>query len=110
VHISVALRVTTLVSGNLAGKDVAEDGEGVGQTLVVHTGGKVSHEHIANTRLTETGVSLGPHDTARALLDISEVHGIQGALSVVDVVKVDVSVTQRSSGHLMNKIDREKYT
>ena len=100
VHVAVALGVAVLVGSHLAGKDVAKDGECVRKTLVVHTGSEVSHEHIAHARLAQTGVSLRPHDAARTLLDVREVHGIESALGIVNVVKVHVSVTQGSSGHL----------
>ena len=98
VHVAVALGVAVLVSSDLAGKDVAEHGEGVGKTLVVHTGSQVSHEHVTNSGLAETGVTLGPHDTAGAALNISEVHGVQSALGVLYIVEVYIGITKGSSG------------
>lgn len=99
VHIAVTFGRTILVVSNLAGENVSKDRESVVQTLVIHRGGQVSHEHISRTRLAERRVSLRPHDSARSVLDVTEVHSVQGALSILNIVKVDISISEGSASH-----------
>jgi hypothetical protein len=97
VDITIAFGRTTLVSCDFARQNVSEDREGIVQTLVVHRRSKVSDEDISNTRLAKRWVSLGPHDSARSGFDVSEVHGVKSSLSILDIVKIHVSVSQRTS-------------
>jgi hypothetical protein len=97
MDISVSLGHASLISGNLARQDVSEHGKEIEKSLVVHSGGKVLHENVTDSRLTDGGVTLGPHDTARATLDISEVHSVKSTLSILDIVEVHVSVSERTT-------------
>jgi len=97
VHIAVSFGVAELVVDDLAGKNVSEDGEQVEETLVVDGGGEVLHEDVAESGSAEGGVALGPHDSARSALDISEVHGIESSLSVLNMVEVDIGISERSA-------------
>ena len=48
--------------------------------LVVDSLVQVLHEDVAYARAAEGRVALGPHDTARLVLDGGEVHRVQSAL------------------------------
>ena len=41
---------------------------------------------------------LAPHDSAGLALDIGEVHGVESALSVGDLVVVDVGIPKGATG------------
>lgn len=94
VDIAVSLGRALVVLGDLTGEDVAEDGEGVVQALMVHRRSEVADEDVAEAGLAERRISLGPHDTAWAATDVSEVHGVESTLSVLDVVEVHIGITQ----------------
>ena len=78
---TVAERFTLGVDANFAGENVSKHTESVGKALVVDSSGKVFDEDVADTGSTDTGVSVGPHDSAGAIPDVLEVHGIQSTLS-----------------------------
>jgi len=41
---------------------------------------------------------VGPHDTAGSAPDVLEVQRIEGTLSIIDTVEVDVSVSKGTTG------------
>ena len=81
---AIALRTALIVGGNFARQDIAESSEGIVQSLfgmtrqnklliimqcnsahlVVDSFVQVLDEDVALTSLAESGVALGPHDTA----------------------------------------------
>ena len=69
------------ILSDLAGQDVSEGGEGVVHGLVVDGLVQVFDKDVADTRPTEGGVTLRPHDTNGAPLEDVEVHGIKCSLS-----------------------------
>lgn len=95
---TVALGVTVLVLGNLARKDVAEGSEGVVKSLVVNGSIEVLDEDVAGTGLAEGGVTLGPHDAARASLDEGVVELLKSLLAISGGVVVDVGVAEGATG------------
>ena len=99
VHVAAALGSACLVSDDLTRKDVAEGGKCVEEELAVHAGAEVVDEDVANTRLAQRGVALGPHDAAWFVLDVGEVHRDKGALGIRDVVEVHVRVPEGAAGH-----------
>ena len=69
-------------------------------TLVVHSGGEVLDEHVADIGLAQGGVSLGPHDAVRLALHVGEDHGVQSKLGITGVVVADVGIAVGTSGDL----------
>mmetsp|Transcript_19997 Transcript_19997/g.33706 ORF Transcript_19997/g.33706 Transcript_19997/m.33706 type:complete len:577 (+) Transcript_19997:385-2115(+) len=118
MNISISLGHSCLISGYFARQNVTKDGEEVKEALVVHRIGKVLHEHVTNTGFTDGGVTLGPHDAARAALDVSKVHRVESTLSILDVVEVHIGVSERSTsdgvtadsdgGHGSNSVEHLK--
>ena len=99
VDVAVTLGVAGLgIAHDLAGEDVAEEGEGVVQLLVVDGLVQVLDEDVADVGAAEAGVALAPHDAAGAVLDLREVHGVEGALGVGEGVVVDVAVAEGAAG------------
>mmetsp|Transcript_11552 Transcript_11552/g.20788 ORF Transcript_11552/g.20788 Transcript_11552/m.20788 type:complete len:323 (+) Transcript_11552:1516-2484(+) len=100
VHITISLgKARLLVGHNLARQNVAEKTERVIELLVVNPLVQILDEDVAYSRTTNRGVALTPHNTAWLPLDVREVHGIESALRIADLMVVDVSVPQRASGH-----------
>ena len=92
---AVAEGLALLVSGDLAGEDGSEDGEGVVESTVVDGGVEVLDEHVASTSLTDGGVTDGPHDTDRAAgADVGEVQALHSLLGVLGGLEVDVGVPE----------------
>lgn len=58
---------------------------------------KVLDKDVADARLAQGRVTLRPHDAARAPGDVREVHRVQGAFRVDDVVVVDVAVAEAAA-------------
>ena len=81
VHKSIALRLTHLVLGHLARKNVPKGTEGVEEGLVVDGLVKVFDADVAHPRATKRRVTLGPHYPAWAVFNDTEVHGVKGTLS-----------------------------
>jgi hypothetical protein len=98
VNETVTLGVTVLILGDLAGKNVAESGEGVVKSLVVNGDIEILDEDVALTSLAEGGITLRPHDTARLALDEGVVQLLESTLTIVAAVVVDVGVTERTAG------------
>jgi hypothetical protein len=98
VNETVTLGVTVLILGDLAGKNVAESGEGVVKSLVVNGDIEILDEDVALTSLAEGGITLRPHDTARLALDEGVVQLLESTLTIVTAVVVDVGVTERTAG------------
>ena len=68
------------------------------ESLVVNALVEVLDEDVSLTSLAEGGVTLGPHDSARAVLDEGVVEVLEGALTVGSVEIVDVGVSERTTG------------
>ncbi|ROV94110.1 hypothetical protein VPNG_09340 [Cytospora leucostoma] len=98
VHETVSLGVSMLILGNLAAENVAESGESVMQSLVVDSDIEVLDEDVASAGLAQGGVTLGPHDTARAALDNSVVELLKSLLTITGGVVVHVCVAQGATG------------
>ncbi|GKT65979.1 hypothetical protein ColTof4_03266 [Colletotrichum tofieldiae] len=99
VNESVALGVAVLVLGDLAAQDVAEGSEGVVQSLVVNGDVEVLDEDVALAGLAEGGVTLRPHDAARAALDESVVELLESLLTIGGGVVVHVRIAKRAAGN-----------
>jgi len=91
--------LSSLVGSDLAGENVTESGKGVVKSLVVNALVKVLDEDVSLAGLAEGGVTLGPHDSARAVLDKGVVEMLEGALTVGGVKVVDVGVSERTTGN-----------
>jgi hypothetical protein len=100
VHVSVSLRLPCLsISDDLARKNVSEEAKGIVKLLVVNRLVEVLDENVPNTRTTKRGVTLAPHDTAWLSLDHGEVHGIESTFSVIQLVIVDIRVTEGATSN-----------
>ena len=66
--------------------------------LVVDALVKVLDEDVSLTGLSESWVSLGPHDSAWLVLDQRVVEVLEGSLTISRAEVVDVGVAKRSSG------------
>ena len=95
---SVALAGAITILSDLAGKDVSEGREGVVHGFVVNGLVQVLDEHVANSRSSQRGVTLTPHDPDGAALEDIEVHGVQGPLGVSGLLEVDVGVSKGPPG------------
>ena len=69
------------ILGHLTGENVSEGGESIVHGLVVDTLVQVLDEHVADSRSSQRGVTLTPHDPDRATLEDIKVHGVQSTLS-----------------------------
>jgi len=90
------------VGGDLARENVAEDGESIVERLVVDGLSEVVDEDVTLVGLTEGGVAVRPHDTARDFLaggGVTEanVHGIESLFSIFEAMEVDIGVTERAA-------------
>ena len=65
----------THIHTHLAGQNVPEGTKDVIQSFVVNRLVEILDENVANTRATEGGVTLRPHDTTWSPLDEIVVHG-----------------------------------
>jgi len=71
--------------------------KGIKERLVVDLLVQVFDEDITLPRLSEGWVTLRPHDTAGTCLDGLVVEVPQGIFSVLGGVKIDVSITERTT-------------
>jgi len=95
---SVALAGAVSILGHLTGENVSEGGESIVHGLVVDTLVQVLDEHVADSRSSQGGVTLTPHDPDRATLEDIKVHGVQGTLGISWLLEVDVGVAKRPPG------------
>ena len=77
----VNLAAAVSVLGNLAGENIPESRESIVHGLVVDTLVQVLDEHVTDSRSSQGGVTLTPHDPDRATLEDIKVHGVQSTLS-----------------------------
>ena len=61
---------------HLAGKNITKGTEGVVECLVVDGLVQVLDKDVADARLSQRRVSLGPHDAHRTALQRVEIHGV----------------------------------
>jgi len=92
---AIAAAGAVVLGDDLAGGDGTEVGEDIlkldeGDALV-----KTLDEEVALVALTLRGVTTRPHDTAGLALELLAVEGIEGLLSVVVRLEVDVGVAKR---------------
>jgi hypothetical protein len=90
-------RFAGLVESDLAREDVTEGGKGVVESLVVDLFVKVLDEDVSLASLSQSRVSLRPHDSTGLSLDVGVVDVLEGSLSIVRVDVVDVGVSEGSS-------------
>jgi hypothetical protein len=90
-------RLASLVETDLARKNVTKGGKGVVESLVVDSLVEVLDEDVSLTSLSESGVSLRPHDSAGLVLDQRVVEVLESSLAIVRVEVVDVGVSEGSS-------------
>jgi len=88
----------SLVETDFAREDLTESGKGVVESLVVDRFVKVLDEDVSLTSLSQSRVSLRPHDSAGLVLDQRVVEVLEGLLSIRRVHVVDVGVSEGSSG------------
>jgi len=86
------------VLSDLARENVAKGGKGVMKSLVVDGGIQVLNKDVALASLAKGRVTLRPHDAAGSALDQGVVELLEGALTVVGAVVVDVGVSERATG------------
>lgn len=98
VNETVSLGVSVLILGDLAAENVAKGSKGVVESLVINSNVQVLDEHIALAGLAQSGVTLGPHDTARAALDEGVVELLQSLLAIGGGVVVHIGVAKRAAG------------
>jgi len=92
-------RVSILINHDLARQDVSKVREGVMKSLVINRLLQVLDEDVSLSGFAEGGVSLRPHEAANTLsVDGRVVEGIQGELSILKVVEVNVSIQEGPSG------------
>jgi len=101
VNETETLGVSVFISVDLARQNVTKSTEGVIESLVVNRLVQVLDENVSNTRLTESGISLRPHNTARLSSDGSKVQGLQSTFSILRILEVDVGITQRATGRVI---------
>jgi hypothetical protein len=89
----------SLVETDFTREDFTECGKGVVESLVVDRFVKVFNEDVSLTSLSQSRVSLRPHDSARLGLDQRVVEVVEGSFSIVGVHVVDVGVSEGSSGN-----------
>ena len=81
VNESVTERVSLSIDSDLAREDVSEGGKGIVKSLVVDVLVEVLDEDVSSSVLAKSGVTLRPHDSARALLDQRVVELLESALT-----------------------------
>mmetsp|Transcript_22065 Transcript_22065/g.33102 ORF Transcript_22065/g.33102 Transcript_22065/m.33102 type:complete len:120 (-) Transcript_22065:334-693(-) len=98
MHVAITLAFASSgVSYNLAAQNVAKEGKGVVELLVVDTRVQILDEDVAYVAATEAGIALGPHDAARSGFDHGVIHCVQCALGVCQLVEIHVTVAQGSA-------------
>ena len=75
------LYVMNICSLYLARQNVAKSWESVIKSFVVNALVQVFDEHVSNSRFSQRGITLRPHDPDRTTLDGIKVHGVHGTLS-----------------------------
>ena len=99
MDVSVSLGLSSLaIRHNLARENVSKETKGIVELLVVNRLVKVLDKDVTDTGTTERGITLTPHDAAGLALDHGVVHGVEGALGIGQLMKVDVGVTKRATG------------
>ena len=66
---------------------------------------QILDEDVAQAGTSDGGFTLAPHDSAWLTLDGSEVHGVERAHSVGDLVVVDVIAADADGGHRVDGIE-----
>jgi len=96
LHKAVAEAGAIILGNNLARGDCTEVGEDIlqldeGDVLV-----KGLDEEVTLIALTLRGVTTGPHDTAGLALECLAIEGVEGLLSVLGALEVDVGIAERA--------------
>lgn len=65
-----SLGVALVVGHNLAREDVSVEGEGIVELLRIVGGRQVLDEQVSDTRATNRGITLRPHQTDGAVQDL----------------------------------------
>jgi hypothetical protein len=91
--------LASLVDTDLAGENVTKGSKGVVEGLVVNALVEVLDEDVSLSSLSESRVSLTPHDSAWPVLDQGVVEVLESSLAVSRVEVVDVGVSKRSTSH-----------
>lgn len=81
VNKTESLGVALVVGHNLAGKDVSVEGEGVVELLRVVGRRQVLDEQVSDSRATNRGITLRPHQTDGAVQDLHVGLSLHGLLS-----------------------------
>ena len=90
-------RFGSLIETDFTREDFTKGGKGVVESLVVDRFVKVLDEDVSLTSLSQSRVSLRPHDSAGLSLDQRVVEVLESLLSVHGVHVVDVGVSEGSS-------------
>jgi len=96
---TITLRISLVISNNLARQDVTESAESVVQSLVVKSLVQVLDEDVGSSRLSDAWVTVRPHNTARTSLNQIVVKSINCTLSIISIVEVNISVSKRTTSH-----------
>merc|ERR1719183_372803 len=98
MDVTVSLRFSgPTIDNNLARKNVSKERKCIVQLLVVNFRGEVLDENVTNTGTTKRRIALTPHNSTGFVFDHGKVHGIQSALSIRKLMKVDVGVAERTA-------------
>lgn len=79
VHKSIAFRDVCAILRNLAAQNVTESRECIVECLVVDRLVQILDEDVANARLAERWIALGPHDANGTAFDQVKVHGVENS-------------------------------
>mmetsp|Transcript_110763 Transcript_110763/g.192005 ORF Transcript_110763/g.192005 Transcript_110763/m.192005 type:complete len:272 (-) Transcript_110763:38-853(-) len=95
----VTTRLSTRLGGHLARHNIPELREGVIQSLVVDGLVEVLDEDVAGTSLSQTRVTVGPHNPNWLAFNLVVVQGLKRPLSIDRVLEIDVSISQGATGY-----------
>mmetsp|Transcript_8527 Transcript_8527/g.12160 ORF Transcript_8527/g.12160 Transcript_8527/m.12160 type:complete len:356 (-) Transcript_8527:151-1218(-) len=95
MNVSVSLGRSRLsVGDNLAGKNISKQRKGIVELLVVNALIEILDKDISNSRATEGGIPLTPHDTTGLSLNIGEIHRVECTLGIRELVKINIRVPE----------------
>jgi hypothetical protein len=111
VYETVTFGFALLIQGNLTRKNITKGREGIVEFLVADGRGQVLNEDVSYASLSDTRITLRPHDSAGFATERVIVEGIQCPFSIDYTVKVYIGVTQRPTRKgIPTNTDRSKWT
>jgi len=108
---AVTLGPSLIVQGNLTRENVTKGREGIVEFFVANLRSQVLDEDVANASLSDTRITLRPHNSTGFTTKRVIVEGIQCPFSIDYTVKVYIGVTQRPTRKgIPTNTDRSKRT